>query len=179
MLLSGLGVYAGPMGDEHPGGRHSADDSSGRLRRRTTSSALARLPASSGSVSLRTLPPRSPRQEGNRLAPQKWVGPRRRPGPIFVTVDEKHVPVSKKKNRADTPLFRVTLPKNSIFGGPPTAPAGKYKGVADGVRVLLPPLEKGKCTITFGGTFPNADLDPNKPGPEGFSQNNTYKLTVV
>jgi hypothetical protein len=98
---------------------------------------------------------------------------------IFVTVDGKRVPVSKKKNRADTPFFRVTLPKNNIFGGPPAAPAGKYKAVADGVWVLLPPLKKGKHTITFGGTFPNADLDPNEPGPEGFSQNNTYRLKVV
>jgi hypothetical protein len=98
---------------------------------------------------------------------------------IFVTVDGKRVPVSKEKNRAGTPFFRVTLPKNNIFGGPPAAPAGKYKAVADGVWVLLPPLKKGTHTITFGGTFPNADLDPIKPGPEGFSQNNTYRLKVV
>jgi hypothetical protein len=98
---------------------------------------------------------------------------------IFVTVDGKRVPVSKEKNRADTPLFRVTLPRNNIFGGPPAAPAGKWKAVADGVWVLLPPLKKGKHTITFGGTFPNADLDPNQPGPEGYSQNNTYILKVV
>jgi hypothetical protein len=99
---------------------------------------------------------------------------------IFVTVDGKRVPVSKEKNRAGTPFFRVTLPKNNIFGGRPAgAPAGKYKAVADGVWVLLPPLKKGTHTITFGGTFPNADLDPNKPGPEGFSQNNTYRLKVV
>jgi len=88
---------------------------------------------------------------------------------IFVTVDGKRVPVSKKKNRADTPLFRVNVPKNNIFGGPPAVPAGKYKAVADGVWVLLPPLKKGKHTITFGGNFPNG----------GFKQNNTYILTVV
>jgi hypothetical protein len=99
---------------------------------------------------------------------------------IFATVDGKSVPVSKKKNRADTPLFRVNVPKDNIFGGKKAgAPAGKYKAVADGVWVLLPPLEKGKHTITFGGDFPKADLDPTKPGPEGFSQNNTYILKVV
>jgi len=96
---------------------------------------------------------------------------------MFVTVDGKRVPVSIKKNRADTPLFTVNLPKNNIFGGPKAgAPAGKYEGTADGVWVLLRPLDKGKHTIAFGGDFPN-----NPKGECGgpFSQDNTYKLTVV
>jgi hypothetical protein len=88
---------------------------------------------------------------------------------MFVTVDGKRVPVSIQKQRADSPLFTVTLPANNIFGGPPAAPAGTYEGVADGVWVLLRPLKKGEHTITFGGDFPNG----------GFRQNNTYILTVV
>jgi hypothetical protein len=89
---------------------------------------------------------------------------------MYVTVDGKRVPVSIQKNRADTPLFTVTLPRKNIFGGPQLA--GEYEGVADGVWMLLPPLSEGEHTITFGGAFPNA------PG-DGFSQNNTYILTVV
>jgi hypothetical protein len=88
---------------------------------------------------------------------------------MFVTVDGKPVPVSIKKNRADTPFFRVNVPEDNIFGGPSVLPAGEYQAVADGVWVLLPPLKKGEHTITFGGTFPNG----------GFQQNNTYILTVV
>ena len=88
---------------------------------------------------------------------------------MFVTVDGKRVPISIEKQRADSPLFTVTLPEDNIFGGPPAAPAGKYEGVADGVWVLLRPLKKGEHTITFGGNFPNG----------GFEQNNTYILTVV
>ncbi len=91
---------------------------------------------------------------------------------MFVTIDGKSVPVSIKKQRARTPFFIVNLPTENIFGGPPLAPAGVYRGAADGVWVLLRPLKKGTHTITFGGNFPNA------PGG-GFSQNNTYILTVV
>lgn len=88
---------------------------------------------------------------------------------MFVTVDGEPVPVSIPKNRADTPLFTVTLPTDHIFGGPSVAPAGEYEGVADGVWVLLRPLKKGEHTITFGGTFGNG----------AFTQNNTYILMVV
>ncbi len=89
---------------------------------------------------------------------------------MFVTIDGKPVPVSIKKNRADTPFFIVNLPTDNIFGGPAAdAPAGVYKGAGDGVWVLLRPLKKGTHTITFGGTFKNG----------AFSQNNTYILTVV
>jgi hypothetical protein len=86
---------------------------------------------------------------------------------MFLTVDGEDVSIQKQ--RADTPLFTFNLPKNSIFK---KAPAGEYEAVADGVWVLLPPLSEGTHTIEFGGTFPNA------PGG-GFSQDNTYILTVV
>lgn len=84
---------------------------------------------------------------------------------LYVTVDGEPVPVSIQKNRADTPLFTVNLPKDNIFGA--AAPEGEYEAVADGVWVLLRPLKKGEHTITFGGTF------------NGFEQDNTYILTVV
>jgi hypothetical protein len=93
---------------------------------------------------------------------------------MFVTVDGEPLPVSIAKQRADTPLFTFVLPEGNIFGAPPV----EGEGVADGVWVLLPPLSKGTHTIHFGGTFPNADLDPSMPGPEGFSQDITYKLKV-
>ena len=81
----------------------------------------------------------------------------------FVTVDGKQV---KRKHiqRADSPLFTATLPDNNIFGQEP----GPYDGVADGLWVSLPPLSKGKHTIHFGMSAPNA----------GFEQDNTYRLKV-
>ena len=92
---------------------------------------------------------------------------------MFLTVDGQPVPISIKKQRADTPLFTFFLPADNIFGVP--AYAGKYEAVADGVWVLLSPLSKGTHTITFGGNFPN---NPEQCGGP-FSQNNTYILTVV
>jgi len=89
---------------------------------------------------------------------------------MFVKVDGKPVPISIKKQRADTPLFSFDLPPDNIFG----APSGVYEGVADGVWVLLPRLSKGEHIITFGGDFPNNPEECGGP----FEQNNTYKLTV-
>ena len=50
-------------------------------------------------------------------------------------------------------------------------PAGSYEGVADGLWVTLPPLSKGEHTIHFEMSAPSV-------GEEGFSQDNTYHLTV-
>ncbi len=78
----------------------------------------------------------------------------------FITVDGNPVDVSGQ--RAESPLFTVTLPQNNVLGAPP----GAYDVVSDGVWVLLPPLSEGTHTIHFGVT-----------GGE-FTQDNTYILTV-
>jgi hypothetical protein len=94
---------------------------------------------------------------------------------MSVTVDGKEVK-SNRIVRALSPVFSVTLPKDNIFG----IPAGKYDDASsNGLWVTLPPLSKGKHKIHFEMSAPNVDLDPTKPGNEGFFQNNTYLLKVV
>jgi hypothetical protein len=92
-----------------------------------------------------------------------------------VTVDEKAVK-SNRIVRATSPLFTLTLPADNIFVNcppvcPPIAvPAGDYEGaLADGVWVTLPPLPPGEHIIHFEFNAPDV----------GFSQDNTYILTVV
>ena len=92
---------------------------------------------------------------------------------IEVTVDGKDI--SNRIVRAKTDFFKVTFPKDNIFGVEPD----KYQTISNGLWVTLPPLSKGKHRIHFEINAPNVDLDPNTPGLEGFSQNNTYLLTVV
>jgi hypothetical protein len=59
-------------------------------------------------------------------------------------------------------------------------PGGDYEGATiDGLWVTLPPLPPGEHTVHFEMNAPNIDLNPNEPGAEGFSQDNTYILTVV
>ena len=83
---------------------------------------------------------------------------------ITVTVDGKEVK-GNRIVRADSPLFTFTLPEDNIFGAPP----GVYEGVGAGLWVALPPLPPGEHTIHFEVSAPSV----------GFSQNNTYYLTVV
>ena len=94
---------------------------------------------------------------------------------VVVTVDGKEV----KSNRlvlAESLVFNVTLPEDNIFG----EPEGEYgPAVADGLWVALPPLPPGEHTIHFEVSAPNVDLIPDEPGIEGFTQDNTYHLTVV
>jgi hypothetical protein len=93
---------------------------------------------------------------------------------IEVTVDEKAVK-SNRIVRATSPLFTLTLPEDNIFNCPTCAPpvvvpAGDYEGaLADGVWVTLPPLPPGEHIIHFEFNAPDV----------GFSQDNTYILTVV
>jgi hypothetical protein len=91
---------------------------------------------------------------------------------MSVKVDGKEV----KNNqivRADSPLFTATVPEDGLL------PAGSYTGVADGLWATLPPLSEGKHTIQFKMSAPNADMDPTtEENPLGFSQDNTYHLTV-
>ena len=94
---------------------------------------------------------------------------------MSVTVDGKEVK-SNRIDRALSPVFSITLPEDNIFG----IPAGQYNDVSsNGLWVTLPPLSKGKHKIHWEVNAPNVDLDPNQPGPEGFSQNITYRLKVV
>lgn len=84
---------------------------------------------------------------------------------IVVTVDGKEVK-SKRIVRAESPAFNVTLPEDNVFG----LTAGEYgPAVADGLWVALPPLPPGEHTIHF-------ELSGQSIG---FSQDNTYYLTVV
>jgi hypothetical protein len=91
---------------------------------------------------------------------------------MSVTVDGKEVK-SNRIVRATSAFFTLTLPEENVFDPlvpPPGVPAGEYEGAtADGLWVTLPPLSKGKHTIHFEMSAPNV----------GFSQDNTYNLTVV
>ena len=78
-----------------------------------------------------------------------------------VTVDGRKVK-SSQIIRADSPLFTATVPDGGLL------PAGSYDGVTDGLWVTLPSLPEGEHTIRFTMSAPNA----------GFSQDNTYYLTV-
>ncbi len=103
---------------------------------------------------------------------------------MSVTVDGTEVE-SDQIVRATSPVFTLTLPEENVFDCPQCdppfdVPGDEYKHAsADGLWVTLPPLPPGEHEIHFEMDAPNLDLDPNTPGPEGFSQDNTYILTVV
>jgi len=80
---------------------------------------------------------------------------------MVVTVDGKEID-AKRIVRADSPLFTARVPEGGLL------PAGSYPGVADGLWAALPPLSKGEHTIHFEMSAPSV----------GFSQDNTYHLTV-
>jgi hypothetical protein len=87
---------------------------------------------------------------------------------MSVTVDGKEIK-SKRIVRADSPLFTAEVPEDNVFDSPNfDLLAGSYDGVADGLWAALPPLSKGEHTIHFEISAPSV----------GFSQNNTYHLTV-
>ena len=93
---------------------------------------------------------------------------------IEVTVDGKEI--SNRIVRAQTPFFVTTLAEGNILDVPP----GAYTTISEGLWVTLQtPLPPGEHTIHFEFSAPNVDLNPDIPGPEGRSQNNTYILTVV
>ena len=87
---------------------------------------------------------------------------------MVVTVDGREVR-SKRIVRADSPLFTATLPEDNLFSACCGLPAGEYDAVADGLWATLPPLPPGEHTIHFEISAPSL----------GFSQDNTYHLTVV
>ena len=87
---------------------------------------------------------------------------------MVVTVDGKEVK-AKRIVRADSPLFTATLPEDNLFSACCGLPAGEYDAVADGLWAELPPLPPGEHTIHFEISAPSL----------GFSQDNTYNLTVV
>ena len=87
---------------------------------------------------------------------------------MVVTVDGREVK-SKRIVRADSPLFTATLPEDNLFSACCGLPAGEYDAVADGLWAALPPLPPGEHTIHFEISAPSL----------GFSQDNTYHLTVV
>jgi len=80
---------------------------------------------------------------------------------MVVTVDGKEIE-PRRIVRADSPLFTATVPEDGLL------PAASYPGVADGLWAALPPLSKGEHTIHFEMSAPSV----------GFSQDNTYHLTV-
>ncbi len=77
---------------------------------------------------------------------------------MTVSVDGKTVK-AKRLVRAEAPLFT---------GESPLLDPGSYQAVADGLWAALPPLSKGEHTIHFEISAPSV----------GFSQDNTYHLTV-
>ena len=94
---------------------------------------------------------------------------------MLVTVDGRKLE-SDQIVRATSPVFTLTLPEENVFDpfvqpNPPGVPAGEYKNAsADGLWVSLEePLLPGEHTIHFKMNAPNV----------GFSQDNTYNLTVV
>ena len=92
---------------------------------------------------------------------------------LEVTVDGKEIN-SNRIVRAQTPFFDLTFEEGNIFGLDP----GAYTTISDGLWVTLPPLPPGEHVIHFELSAPNADVFPTIPGIEGFSQDNTYILTV-
>lgn len=82
---------------------------------------------------------------------------------LFATIDG--VEVSNLFNyRQLSPTFDVTLPDDNLFGVTP----GVYgPGISDGYWLMVTGLTPGEHTISFGGLA------------DGFSQNNTYQITVV
>jgi hypothetical protein len=90
---------------------------------------------------------------------------------MFATLDGRDVLGDISDNRAASGLFTFTLPKNNVdifCPGVPQCPPGPTEAAADGIWVLLPPLERGTHTIHFGGSFFGGQ----------FTQDNTYILTV-
>jgi hypothetical protein len=90
---------------------------------------------------------------------------------LGVTVDGKPMKGNLKKDfRVQSVVYPTLVTDNSLFVaiGEPAIVAGTYFGVDDGIYVMLEPLEKGKHTLKFKGTFPQYD----------FSLDVTYFLTV-
>jgi hypothetical protein len=90
---------------------------------------------------------------------------------LVVTVDGKPIKGNLKKDfRVQSVVYPTLVVDNSLFVAinEPGIVAGTYFGVDDGVYVMLEPLEKGKHTLKFKGTFPQYN----------FSLDVTYKLIV-
>jgi hypothetical protein len=81
---------------------------------------------------------------------------------LEVTVDDTKLP-NLQNYRVQSPIFDVTLPENSLFGGT----AGQTRGISDGYWLFLKPLSAGKHKImSFGSCMAgrvnigvNYDLD--------------------
>ena len=84
---------------------------------------------------------------------------------LVVTVDGKPVK-SNSIGRADSPLFTLVVPIDSVFG--PRVHPGEHQAVATGLWVTLPSLAAGKHTIHVEWSAPSIN----------FKQNTTYQLTV-
>ncbi len=99
---------------------------------------------------------------------------------MSVTVDGEEVKSNRIVRAVSEPYFTLSLPEENVFDPFVEVPEGEYEGATvDGLWVTLPPLPPGEHEIHFEMDAPNLELDPTNPGPEGFSQNNTYILTVV
>jgi hypothetical protein len=84
---------------------------------------------------------------------------------LVVTVDGKPVK-SSSIARADSPLFTLVVPRDSVFG--PRVHPGEHQAVATGLWVTLPSLPEGEHTIQVEWRAPSIN----------FEQNTTYQLTV-
>lgn len=81
---------------------------------------------------------------------------------VSLTIDGR--PISVSQFRVSSGLVDLSLSDNNIFG----LPAGHGSLVSDGYYVILEPLNVGKHTIHFTGTF--SDI--------GWGQDVTYNVTV-
>jgi hypothetical protein len=75
-----------------------------------------------------------------------------------------------KKNRIQSPLFNVTLPKNNIFQGTP----GPTKAISDGFWVFLKPLSPGRHELKDSGVL----VDFTTTSTTNFATDVTYHLIV-
>jgi hypothetical protein len=88
---------------------------------------------------------------------------------MSVTVDGEEVK-SNRIVRATFTGFTLPLAEENVFDPFVEVPEGNYEGATiDGLWVTLPPLPPGEHEIHFEMSAPNV----------GFSQDNTYILTVV
>jgi hypothetical protein len=89
---------------------------------------------------------------------------------MSVTVDGEEVKSNRIVRAVSEPYFTLTLPEENVFDPFVEVPEGEYEGATvDGLWVTLPPLPPGEHEIHFEMSAPNV----------GFSQDNTYILTVV
>jgi hypothetical protein len=86
------------------------------------------------------------------------------------SIDGRKIP-DLQKYRTESPLFRLNLSKNNIFG----TIAGPTNAVSDGIWLLLSPLPPGKHEIRFSSSA----VDVTSAAPMNFASIVVYHLNVI